>query len=330
MHPLSSERGVALLMVLWIFMVLTVLVGEFSSGMRDDATATRNMAEEIQARGVAMAGMNQALYKLLRMREEHAEPKAPSEDDAEALQTWDPDGSWHDGAYAGGHWRVRVVDDGGKIPLNRANEALLRRVFGRLGLDESAQEAVADAILDWRDSDDLHRLHGAEADYYRKLPEPYEPKNGPFDSVDELLLVRGIDRDLFFGTTARGLERSETPAIPLKDIFSVFNRSATINVRTAPAAVLRVLLEGDEEEVEDIITARDEDPEGALPLIRAKIGDPTVARRLVDRDASTIAIDASAVMENGHVQARIGAIFEIPEDGDGFHIVRWYDRLPAL
>ncbi len=330
MHPLSSERGVALLMVLWIFMVLTVLVGEFSSGMRDDATATRNMAEEIQARGVAMAGMNQALYRLLRMREEHAEPKAPSEDDAEALQTWDPDGSWHDGAYAGGHWRVRVVDDGGKIPLNRANEALLRRVFGRLGLDESAQEAVADAILDWRDSDDLHRLHGAEADYYRKLPEPYEPKNGPFDSVDELLLVRGIDRDLFFGTTARGLERSETPAIPLKDIFSVFNRSATINVRTAPAAVLRVLLEGDEEEVEDIITARDEDPEGALPLIRAKIGDPTVARRLVDRDSSTIAIDASAVMENGHVQARIGAIFEIPEDGDGFHIVRWYDRLPAL
>jgi len=330
MRALSSERGVALIMVLWIFMVLTVLVGEFSRGMRDDATATRNMAEEIQARGVAMAGMNQALYRFLRMRQEHTGQQPQIEDVTEAPETWAPDGSWHEGAYSGGAWKVRVTDEGGKIGLNRADEALLRRVFDRLGLDRERQETVADSILDWRDSDDLHRVHGAEAEFYEKLPEPYAPKNGPFDSVDELLMVRGIDRDLFFGTSARGMEESEALRIPLKDIFSVFNRNATINVRTAPAAVLRVLLEGDEEEVEDIIAARDEDPEGALPLLRAKVGDATVARRLVDRDASTVAIDAAAVMENGHVQARIGAVIEIPEDGDGFHIVRWYDRLPAV
>src|SRR4051812_18434452 len=53
----AGERGVALLMVLWIFMVLTVLVAEFSRGMRDDAIATQNLAEEAQARGVAIAGM---------------------------------------------------------------------------------------------------------------------------------------------------------------------------------------------------------------------------------------------------------------------------------
>ena len=331
MRALSSERGVALLMVLWIFMVLTVLVGEFSRGMRDDATATRNMAEEVQARGVAMAGMNQALYRSLRAREQHEEQRPQNQEAVEGQEEqWLPDGAWHEGVYSGGTWRVRVVDEGGKIGLNRADEALLRRVFDRLGLDQDQQEALADAILDWRDSDDLHRVHGAEADYYEKLPEPYAPKNGPFDSVDELLMVRGMGRDLFFGMPDRGMEQSESLRIPLKDIFSVFNRSATINVRTAPAAVIRVLLEGDEEEVEDNIAARDEDPEGALPLIRAKVGDPTVARRLVDRDASTLAIDAVAVMEHGHVQARIGAIVEIPEDADGFHIVRWYDRLPAL
>ena len=56
----GGERGVALLMVLWVFMVLTVLVAEFSRSMRDDAVAAQNVAEEVQARGVAIAGMNTA------------------------------------------------------------------------------------------------------------------------------------------------------------------------------------------------------------------------------------------------------------------------------
>ena len=55
------------------------------------------------------------------------------------------------------------------------------------GIEYQARSPEADAIIDWRDSDDLHRLHGAEDEYYMKLPEPYHAKNGPFDSVDELL-----------------------------------------------------------------------------------------------------------------------------------------------
>ncbi len=325
-----SERGVALLMVLWIFMVLTVLVGEFSRAMRDDAVATRNLAEEIQARGVAMAGMNIAIYRTLRAREQNTERTPPGEADDGEPEVWLPDGSWHEGTYGGGSYAVRIVDEGGKIPLNRADEALLRRVFDRLGLDTDAQEELVDAILDWRDADTLHRLHGAEEEYYLSLPEPYRPKDGAFDAVEELLQVRGIDRDLFYGTRPGGLGRDGGLAIPLKEIFSVFNRSATINIRTAPPGVLRVLLDAEQEEVEEIIAARDEDPDSALSLIRAKVGDQQLARRLVDRTASTVAIDARAVMALGNVQARVGAVVDVSEDGDGFHVARWIDRLPAL
>ena len=59
-------------------------------------------------------------------------------------------------------------------------------------------EEIADAILDWVDDDDEEREFGAEADFYSGLAPAYAPKNGPLDSLDELLLVRGVTPDLLF------------------------------------------------------------------------------------------------------------------------------------
>jgi general secretion pathway protein K len=332
--PLRSERGVALIMVLWVFMVLTVLVAEFSRGMRDEAVATQNMAEEVQARGVAIAGIGQGIYRALRARSEGAEDEAPDLDPDQ----WRPDGTWYDGQYGGGTFSVRLVDEGGKIPLNRVDEALLRRVLTNIGVTGDEQEEIADAILDWRDADSLKRLHGAEADFYLGLPEPYAPKNGKFDSVDELLLVRGITRDLFFGTGERAggpagglkLNRDQKPPIALRDIFSVFNKTSNINVRYAPAAVLRAVMGGEEDDVQQVLDARGTDAGSALTLVQAKVGDQTVARRLVDRPAQTLAIDARAVMQGADIHARVGAVVKLSEDSDGFQVVRWFDRLPAV
>ena len=227
---------------------------------------------------------------------------------------------------------MRLIDEGGKISLNRADEALLRKVFETLGLDSRRRRRrSSDAILDWRDSDDLHRLHGAEDEYYLKLPEPYRAKNGPFDSVDELLQVRGITRELFFGIAGpRRFGANDMPPIPLREVFSVFNQSANINVRTAPVAVLRVVLGGEEDAVEEFSPRATRIPSSVLGLIRAKVADQMLARRLVDRAPSMVAIEARAIMQNGRVQARVGAVVDVPEDADGFHIERWYDRLPAL
>ncbi|TVQ01592.1 MAG: general secretion pathway protein GspK [Planctomycetaceae bacterium] len=61
---------------------------------------------------------------------------------------------------------------------------------------------IADAILDWLDEDDEPRPFGAELEYYSALPTPYAPKNGPIDSVEELLLVRGVTPELLFGIDA--------------------------------------------------------------------------------------------------------------------------------
>ena len=61
-------------------------------------------------------------------------------------------------------------------------------------------EDVADAILDWMDEDDEAREYGCESDYYQGLSPPTIAKNGPLDTVEELLLVRGVTPQLLFGT----------------------------------------------------------------------------------------------------------------------------------
>src|SRR5207247_1078297 len=61
------------------------------------------------------------------------------------------------------------------------------------------QDDIANSILDWMDPDDEPRSNGAENDYYQTLPNPYRAKNGPLDTIEELLLVKGVTPQLLFG-----------------------------------------------------------------------------------------------------------------------------------
>ena len=60
-------------------------------------------------------------------------------------------------------------------------------------------DAVADAILDWIDTDDAPRGQGAESEFYETLAAPYAPRNGPAEGLEELLLIRGVTRRLLYG-----------------------------------------------------------------------------------------------------------------------------------
>ena len=90
---------------------------------------------------------------------------------------------------------------------------------------------IVDSIQDWRDPNEEHRLNGAESDYYLGLPVPYRSKNADFDSVDELLQVKGVTRALLYG-------RPEAPG--LAEHLTVFGTNA-VHVNTASPVVLRAL-----------------------------------------------------------------------------------------
>jgi type II secretory pathway component PulK len=100
--------------------------------------------------------------------------------------------------------RLGITDEASKLNLNTATEAQLRRLVKAAVGEENEEidpQGIVNAILDWRDSD--HRARGEDADtegdYYRRLPKPYRVKNGPFDTVEELLLVKGVTGQILYG-----------------------------------------------------------------------------------------------------------------------------------
>jgi hypothetical protein len=95
-----------------------------------------------------------------------------------------------------------VTDEGGKLNVNTliqldpSGELL----YGALMLLPNMTADVADAIVDWVDADDDPRPTGAESSTYQGFAKPYRAKNGPLNSVDELLLVKGVTPQLLYGT----------------------------------------------------------------------------------------------------------------------------------
>ena len=88
--------------------------------------------------------------------------------------------------------------------LNAASDPVLRRLFSNSGVkDERLLSVIVDSIQDWRDPDTLHRLSGAEDGYYLSLPVPYKAKNGNFEAIDELLLVKGMTPEILYGNASR-------------------------------------------------------------------------------------------------------------------------------
>jgi general secretion pathway protein K len=225
-----------------------------------------------------------------------------------------------------------MIDETGRLSLNKSDEAVLRRVITNLvqvdptaSIDRHMQEAidtVVDSILDWRDHDNLKRTHGAESAYYLKRRVPYRAKNAFFDSPEELLLVRGVTPDLYYGSDG----------VPgLRDIFSVYNRSPKISVDTAPPAVLRAL--GiDAAAVADLISQRD----GGAPIrdqVKALLAaiDPILVE-LVDDSANPahlVTIEARGDLASKRNQSHVQVVADLAAPAtEGTRIIRWLDRAP--
>src|SRR5207253_593704 len=311
------ERGVALLLVLWIFVVLGVLAVDFARYIRDDAMAAVNFAEETRAYYLALAGMSRTIYDADRQHERAAPgtPAQPPDDDDED-EPLPADGQWHDGEFAGGHYTVRMTDEGGRLSLNKIDDALLTRVITNLmrggnttkGMDRRATNEVStvvDSILDWRDADHLKRAHGAESEFYLKRRPPYRAKNGFFDSPEELLLVRGVTPALFYGHDG----------IPgLREVFSVYSRSNNIHLRNASPAVLQALLGLDADSAADLVAQRDTDSTGFFQQITTQVADPHLVQLMVEEEPRTVLLEGRADTQAQRNQSAVAAVVDLSSE----------------
>ena len=323
----TNERGVALIVVLWIFIFLFVVAFDFSSSVREEAYAAHRYNDETQGYYLALAGFQRGLYDFL------------SQSTGKQLQTDQQpsdlfDGSWREGNLGASGYRVRLLDEAGKINLNRVDENALRRIFTNLDIEEPRRSILVDSVMDWRDPDDLHRINGAESDYYRSLSPPYGAKNGPFDTVEELLWVRGVTSSLFFGyADDSGTQADSARRIGLREIFTVDSPVDRVNLRTASAEVIHAVagipLDKTRLFVEERKKLSEKTLADLLPLLGIGASDAAM-QSFIFTNPSVVAVEAEGQPAESRAPRRVKGIVRLGGGQQGFQLLRWIDRDSGL
>lgn len=245
-------------MVLWILVLLSTLAFGFSFSMRREVNIVKNFKESTQAYFLARAGIDRAVAQLIKdtyhgrkaevlsseeaVKKEANDKKAKEEEveeETEDEDQWKPDEGYSEEELGLGKFRVKIWDERKKANINSATAETLATALNPLDIEDTQKEIIIDSILDWRDEDDLLRLNGAEDNYYQNLPKPHKAKNGAFDTIQELLLVKGVTKEIFYGSTdsekeedEEGIKEEDKSKKGLRDLFTVYSGNYIFTIQS--------------------------------------------------------------------------------------------------
>lgn len=213
----AHRPGYALIAVLIVVVVLSLAAYRFADAMSSEYRVAYTATEAAQAKAFAASGVH-AAAGMLSDPDTVANQLGGNPGDSAAFSgvTVGP----QDGHRGGGRFTLFNVADTYtgtgearyQVKNGATDEAAKINLNSLIQLDPTGQvlhdalmklpnmtEEVADAIVDWVDADDTERANGAESSYYSGLPQPYRAKNGPLNSLDEMLLIRGVTPQLLYG-----------------------------------------------------------------------------------------------------------------------------------
>ncbi len=293
---LRKNSGIALMVVLWVMTLLIVITFSFAVMVRTEVFSTTTFKEQMENKYLAEAGMHRGMLEIYyRNAYKNNQLKL---DNPEVYST---DGTFYHGQMEDGQYRVAVMDESGKIDINQLNDTtgiVLNNLLVNMGIEKNHADTIVDSILDWKDADDLHRLNGAESDYYMSLPNPYKAKDANFDNLDELLLVKGVTRDILYGG-------AEKPG--LIQYLTVYSSASLININTAQPEVLKAIPFLTDDMLQSIISYRKADntkKDGSGLQAMLPAGDyAKISPYVTTADSNTYSIEAigyKTVMTGGY------------------------------
>ena len=272
----DNQRGIALMAVLWVLVLLIALATEFAFSMKMEVNTTRNYKEDTESYYLSRAGLNLALAELFKearfhsIHQEHGwitgnivtasaanetssspgqeEPdteQTPGQEELEeeeTVQVFDIVNRT-DIKLEHGSITYTIRDENGKISINSASKDTLDKLLGYSGVEGKIERStISDSILDWIDTDKNHRLNGAEDDYYRTQNPPYYAKNGPIETIDELLKIRGVTEEILYGSEGNDEENKKTGIANHLTVYKI----STVNPNTASEEVLKILFKSEQ------------------------------------------------------------------------------------
>jgi general secretion pathway protein K len=188
----------ALFIVLWILAILMVTVLSFSFLTRTETHATLVFKETAARKFLAEAGIERAIFEIFYRRQNVNNAVTP-----EGFEPWKADGTAYSDRVDKGSYTVSIIGESGKLDINKSSGVLLKNLLLNSGIKDDEADTIVDSLMDWKDTSGLSRPHGAGSSYYESLPIPYEVKGALFDTVEELLLVKGVTPAILYGDSSR-------------------------------------------------------------------------------------------------------------------------------
>ena len=338
----SNKSGFVLILTLWVLGFLTVLALAVGLGSRQKIALLERLEDRSRLHLVAEAGAKKALAVLVDDIEESQSKltvaakarrhNAPTELSAVSVgeNTVTVSYDTFDEKTGAAVERFGLVDEQSKLNVNTTDTETLARLLGDvLGMATADARQEADAIIDWRDFG-KHEIDGFFSDdYYKNLEYPYEMKEHPFERIDELLLVKGMDEDKY------------EKLLPYVTVWG----GGHVNINTASARVLIALgldpvvadkilqvrrgVDGIEATADDHIFFRTFDVaaevKAAIPLEdrEARQIDGLNARNLLSPDSVVYSARSRAFRPDGRFS---GAEVTVVFDAVANKILYWYEK----
>jgi len=244
----QRESGIAMIIVLWVMTLLVVTLLSFSVMARTEVFSTMTYKEQMINKYLAEAGMQRAIMEIF-----YRNVNKNNQTTLAGGEVCRTDGTFYYGELNNGYYKFSLADESGKININTLSDSsgiILNNLLVNLGVEKETADTIVDSILDWKDADNLTRLHGAEDDYYMSLPNPYKAKNANFDTLGELLLVKGITPEILYGS-------GEKPG--LINFITLHLSTDKININSASQEVLKAIPFMSDEDVQQIMNYRNAD-----------------------------------------------------------------------
>ncbi len=315
---IREERGSALLAVLWVTAALAAIAFSLSSTVRSETDRASTAVDGLRSYDLATGGIWRAVYEVL-WSVQHPEKRPLPQGSTQVNYTF-PSGEVH----------VDIVPETAKLDINAEPPEELYRLGVALGLDPDRAREVALAIVDWRSP----AGEGLDS-YYLSLSPTFRPSHASFQEIEELLFVKGVTPDIYYGTYVPAPEGSggvRLQARPgLVDCLSVFGSRDRVDANTAAPAVLAAV--GLPPDVINALVQRRRE----RPLTEPQLSDflnsfGATASRLRVEGNSIVTMRATARLRLGDgrlsdLRRTVGAqVKYMPPGYDApIHILRWYD-----
>jgi general secretion pathway protein K len=257
----QNSRGVAILVVMIAIAVFTALAAALAFSMKVETRLAMNADNEQQLLWLGRSGVEYARWILAQEASLAGQPY----DSLNQIWAGGPGAlaetnsvlagiSLDDFQIGDGKVSLKIIDLERYANINTANAAVLQQALTVMGVDADDISVVSDSIQDWRSAAAAPRVAGAESDYYQSLVPPYYAKNAPIDDLSELLFIKGVTPEMYYGGGSSnspapqnprlglGTSPDQVPDYPfgLKDVFTAVS-SGRININTADANVLQLI-----------------------------------------------------------------------------------------